>query len=188
MSSRPVRKTFQYWSDTHKAYAMAPYYDPVNGRPPGFCNRPKTYGQTETWEKINQPRSLRRTLTLCPQSFTGEDLGSTILNPVTVAQLRTLHAVGNHGNLATISEVMTNEVHTLFHELFHLVLGAAASVPSTTKEVYPSDDLSRLAGAEAVRNAESYTISAVAWWYTRRELDQRIVPPTEFFTTYQTRG
>jgi hypothetical protein len=79
-----------------------------------------------------------------------------------------------------IGDVMPTAA-TLFHELFHLVLGNAATAPSTGKgEVYLWAEVRALSAANAIRNPETYTFAAVAY-------DITLHGGVEFYAQYAVR-
>jgi hypothetical protein len=180
----------QYWSDTHKAYAMYDYYPPKDGRPSTYCNLEEALGKTETWEHVSSVTTgLRRAITLCPISLTDEPLGSGALKPVSLQETYGLIQLRRYDDPGSIYPILSAEVMTFYHEIFHLVLGYTSSNPSNDVEVFsPAIILQRLSREETIRNAQSYVVTAMAWWYTNRDIENNVQPPIEFFTGYATRG
>ncbi|RYO88203.1 hypothetical protein DL764_008762 [Monosporascus ibericus] len=76
---------------------------------------------------------------------------------------------------------------TLFHELFHLVLGTSDTKPPDDGEVYLFTEVITLNVAASARNPESFAFAAVAYDYTRNagEVGGFRV---EFYTGYATQG
>jgi hypothetical protein len=80
---------------------------------------------------------------------------------------------------------------TLFHELFHLILGNANSYLPGGGEEYDLFGCVGLAFAGSIRNPESFTFAAVAYDYTLNGptvTTNGVVHRLEFFTGYTTQG
>lgn len=86
----------------------------------------------------------------------------------------------------TVSSMATPSALTLFHELFHLVLGNGITSPKNG-EVYSMEDLINLGVEDAELNPESYAIVAMAYDITMRtapEGGHRV----EFYMGYVSQG
>jgi hypothetical protein len=77
---------------------------------------------------------------------------------------------------------------TLFHELFHLVLGNEITYPESGNEENRVDRLLEMSLNNALRNPESYAVVAVAYDYTRNSAVDSSGNRVEFFTGIATQG
>lgn len=114
---------------------------------------------------------MTTTLTLCPASF-GTDrsikkakyrgLHSGTITPLKRSDVESGKIPVNASKLG---QDVTPTAATLFHELFHVVLGNDATYPDQG-EIYDLDKLLEIDFFEAMKNPESFTLAAVAWDYT----------------------
>lgn len=181
----------QYWSSVYdpKTYMLDPPYPQLNGRR-GACHIEGRFGMVKTYEWLAAAQP--RTLTLCPRNFNvGGTLGSASPSPVSYEEFLDQQRAGRLGDVPTVAG-LNDKAYTVYHELFHLVLGGAATSfsndPAYNEEYNPAKILGSLSAAQTQRNAHSYVLAALTWWYTKRDLDNGNDPPVEFWTTYQTRG
>ncbi len=78
-------------------------------------------------------------------------------------------------------------VETFFHELFHIVHGPL-SRPEDNRERYEVAELLRIPFAIASRNPESYTMAAIAYYYTKNSQQDQDNYYVEFSTGYAVQG
>lgn len=109
---------------------------------------------------------LPPTVTLCPQSFEGQGrLGSVNMNP-----LRSSTIPNNPNNIPNnaqgLDQILPTSA-TLFHELFHLVLGNDNTFLDTDGEEYNIIKIGKLTASNSVVNPDTYTVMAAAYYYTR---------------------
>ncbi|KAK3369518.1 hypothetical protein B0T24DRAFT_596256 [Lasiosphaeria ovina] len=154
------RVAVPYWSDKHNSYIFDQIY-PGGGPNSGLCSAAGFEGATQhdLWPS---------TITLCPASF---GTTNTALNPVT-RRLRSLAPApvtqANKARAQKFSAIFGMNMPsaaTLFHELFHLVLGNDDSTPAVG-EIYSVDQMLTTTFDNAVDNAETFTAVAVAYDYT----------------------
>ena len=99
------------------------------------------------------------TVTVCPSAWEKK----LRLRQQSIKSLRSAEInKGDKDGITKLTDVMPT-VATLFHELFHLVLGNDATTPSSGKEIYEWTPARRLTPANMLRNAETYTFAAVAY-------------------------
>ncbi|KAI8623018.1 hypothetical protein F5Y19DRAFT_405702 [Xylariaceae sp. FL1651] len=121
-----------FWSDDLRQYLKADSGD--------YCSDKGSLAAT-------QDQTAPSTVTLCIDNFE-KSQGDTLANlpPVTAQKV----------------SVSTLQVHslTLFHEMFHLVLGTAG----TPDHSYSLNSIVRFGTAKAIQNPESYTFYALAYY------------------------
>ncbi|KAL4796922.1 hypothetical protein BDV19DRAFT_387792 [Aspergillus venezuelensis] len=168
-----TNKQVPYWSDDLSQYLADADY----GSGGGFCTGSNNQGGT-------QHMTTPSTITLCPISFTSSSDHTPKLGSRSPAN-------GQKGGIK-LPKILPRSV-TLYHELFHLVLGSEATPDATyewhgqelllktpelviTKDyaeehrdilgwIMPEDTYG-LTAAEAIRrNPESYAWFSVAYWY-----------------------
>lgn len=70
-------------------------------------------------------------------------------------------------NAQRLSQILPDST-TLFHELFHLIMGNQRSYPNRPGgELYEVVDMGGLTPDQALANPETYAAVAVAYWHTR---------------------
>jgi hypothetical protein len=143
-------------------------------KPIGYCSAPDALAAT-------QDHTTPKTLTICPKSWQNVDrLRVHILTPVRKDQIRT-----QKRKTQSLHDI-TPGATTLFHELFHLVLGNEETTPSSN-EKYGWSDMRRLNAANLLKNPETFAWAAVAYDITINETPVG-GHRTEFYTGYATRG
>ncbi|KAH7312686.1 hypothetical protein B0I35DRAFT_481121 [Stachybotrys elegans] len=166
-----------YWSLKHKNYL----FDYSYGVGRGYCSKTKHMGAT-------QGVLLPASITLCPQSFNEHRvLGSKTMTPLLSATIPQ-----NPSQIPKTAQRLSTLLpssSTLFHELFHLLLGIADSVPPGWKrtEEYEITDMGGMNAEQATMNPETYVATGVAYWYTTN------TPPdnrnkVEFYGFFTTQG
>lgn len=162
----------KYWSFPHLAYMWDQRYG--SGRA-GYCSK---VGNNAATQHMLNPSSI----TLCPISFGSASTAYTSGNLQTshYVQRRAVTPVPrtradivaervSRNSDQSLTDVMPpGSAATLFHELFHLVLGNDVTDP-TGGEIYGLFSPGGLVGLDyqqAVANPESYTAVAVAYDYT----------------------
>ncbi|KAI1076805.1 hypothetical protein F5B20DRAFT_554661 [Whalleya microplaca] len=190
-AERPLNQIYPYWSYMHREYFFDRFY--ASGANGGFCSLRRMGSLAAT-----QHKTATSTITLCPMSFgaTNNFEGATIIrrrdvapNPI-ARDLVTSNQVPNGAQ--TLKEVLPTSI-TLFHELFHLVLGNDVTM-SAVGEVYEIFDnrpgfeqIIGLEYANAVDNPESYALAAAAYDYTVNwDVDGQ--NPIEFYAGWTTQG
>lgn len=131
-------------------------------------------GNTQAWQVYGNNIVAPRALTLCPTYFTDPEnrLGQVTARTVTEAELKTRIAAAAADNNPRLLEDLQEVVHmaprssTIFHELMHVLLGLEATVPGS-EEYYDITETMQLGIELSSRNAESYTLAAVGYWYTK---------------------
>ncbi|KAI0452898.1 hypothetical protein F5B21DRAFT_515733 [Xylaria acuta] len=121
-----------FWSDDLRQYLKA---DPGD-----YCSDKDNLAAT-------QDQTAPSTVTLCIDNFAGSQ-GETLANIPSVTKEKV--------------SVSTLQVHslTLFHEMFHLVLGTAG----TPDHSYSLNSIVRFGTTKAIQNPESYTFYALAYY------------------------
>ena len=179
----------QYWSQNHLAYLFDEIYGPGDQ---GYCS---VSGNTAATQDVLDPS----TITLCPIAFGATGNSNPVTKAPAVNYVGRLEGTPNPMTRATppgatsqqLTAVLPTAV-TLFHELFHLVLGSANTVPTDVNEVYgllkgPAQIVG-LAFYRAVRNPESFALAAVAYDYTKNWPANSAGQPIEFYTGYTMQG
>jgi hypothetical protein len=177
----------QYFSWAHNRYFFTGPYGPD---PNDFvCAARNSIAETIIFD--NYP-----TVTLCPNSFGRTDQqpdGATVrrlggVTPVAISNSAYEQQVKNKnlGGLQTLDAVLSTAA-TLYHETFHVVLGAGDGVskPSNGIEVYGVTPCLALAAASAMKNPETYAYVANAWWMTQNKKDAN-GNVVEYFSGYST--
>jgi hypothetical protein len=148
----------------------------------GFCNVQGHHAAVQHQTPIS-------TLTLCPEGF-GTDNGA--LSNSNVKKIRsvalkpkTLKAKRERKD-QTLSHVLPTSI-TMFHELFHLVLGNEDTTPEGG-EIYTLSSIMRIGIKKAVVNPETYAMVAVAYDYTLHSEKNADGHNIEFFKGYTTQG
>ncbi|RWA04458.1 hypothetical protein EKO27_g10651 [Xylaria grammica] len=165
---------YPYWSERLSGYVWAPAFGPLPTD--GYCAQPKAYGFCFT--PSSQPLIGHSWISLCDYSFTDLVLGQPKCNVVEKNDFRENVAPEGAGNINDV----TPESATFFHELFHLLYGAAETIPPDTpdrKEVYGTWQIlgqeplegatngEKMESYQALANPETYTQVAVAFYYTK---------------------
>ncbi|KAJ6782791.1 hypothetical protein PWT90_04148 [Aphanocladium album] len=162
------KKAFPYYSSVHKGYL----YDMTHGGPTkGYCD--------ETTEQAGTSHRLSTTtLTLCPRAFgasqniKGRKVTYRGLHSAEISPWKRKDIV--KGNIPSTAPALSNEIvptaATLFHELFHVVLGNEITFPSQG-ECYGLDAMLALGFDEAKLNPETFALVAVAYDYTENTQD-----------------
>ncbi|KAI0514792.1 hypothetical protein F5B22DRAFT_647271 [Xylaria bambusicola] len=121
-----------FWSDDLRQYLKADSGD--------YCSDSENLAAT-------QDQTAPSTITLCIGNFLGTQ-GDTLANVPSVTKEKV--------------SVSTLQVHslTLFHEMFHLVLGTKA----TPDHSYNLNSIVRFGTTKAIQNPESYTFYALAYF------------------------
>ncbi|KAI0540465.1 hypothetical protein GGR58DRAFT_521991 [Xylaria digitata] len=121
-----------FWSDDLRQYLKADSGD--------YCSDKDNLAAT-------QDQTAPSTVTLCIDNFSSTQ-GDTLANVPSVTKEKV--------------SVSTLQVHslTLFHEMFHLVLGTA----DTPDHSYSLNSIVRFGTAKAIQNPESYTFYALAYY------------------------
>ncbi|RYP69855.1 hypothetical protein DL771_005866 [Monosporascus sp. 5C6A] len=167
------QQAFPYWSLKHNQYLFDQEYD-VNPAL-GYCSDPGNQGVTQD---IIQPSSI----TICPIVFTvRRGIRSVQPNPIRKQDVD----AGRVDPAQKIGDVLPTAT-TLFHELFHLVLGTSDTKPPGG-ELYDFSGAIRLNVGTSAQNPESFAFAAVAYDYTRNAGEAggfRV----EFYTGYTTQG
>ncbi|KAI3318478.1 hypothetical protein HD806DRAFT_511756 [Xylariaceae sp. AK1471] len=130
--SKDTKGLVPFWSDDLRQYLKA---DPGD-----YCSDKTNLAAT-------QDQTAPSTVTLCIDNFEGTQ-GDTLANLPSVTKEKT--------------SVSTLQVHslTLFHEMFHLVLGTT----DTPDHSYNLNSIVRFGTAKATENPESYTFYALAYY------------------------
>jgi hypothetical protein len=89
---------------------------------------------------------------------------------------------------ATAIEHLQPTASTMFHELLHLILGHKVTVPRDNIERYEWADIAKLAFEDAVRNAHTFTLAAIAYDYTLNADKDEQGNRVEFFLGFATYG
>lgn len=184
----------QYWSYKHNAYLFDGSYGTQSA---GFCTR-------GIYAAATQHRLDPSSITICPKAGFGANAAT-----FTPANLATIKYVGRratapnpiaHANIGSASDTQNQFLSnvqptaaTLYHELFHLVLGNTPTYPASgIGEVYPvlnpSPHLVGLDYADAVMNPESFVLAAVAYDYTLNWPANTAGAKVEFFAGWTTQG
>lgn len=126
------------------------------------------------------------TITICPLGWAKKNrLRQIPIKTMTQAKLEDRESQSETTNIEQISPTAA----TLFHELFHLVLGNYATTPPEHgQEVYDWATMTLdLNSEDLLMNAETYTFAAVAYDITMNDtpLDGH---RTEFYAYYATKG
>ncbi|KAF2963216.1 hypothetical protein GQX73_g10360 [Xylaria multiplex] len=129
--SRDTNGLVPFWSDDLRQYLKADSGD--------YCSDKENLAAT-------QDQTAPSTVTLCIDNFSSTQ-GDTLANVPSVTKEKV--------------SVSTLQVHslTLFHEMFHLVLGTAG----TPDHSYSLNSIVRFGTAKAIQNPESYTFYALAY-------------------------
>jgi hypothetical protein len=120
------------------------------------------------------------TITICPLGWDSKKRLRQI--PIT-----TMTQAKSQSETTTIEEISPTAA-TLFHELFHLVLGNYATTPPDNgQEVYDWATMMDLSPKDLRMNAETYTFAAIAYDITTNDtpVDGH---RTEFYAYYATKG
>ncbi|KAH6647434.1 hypothetical protein BKA67DRAFT_694491 [Truncatella angustata] len=161
--------TYPYWSDPLVQYWFGKKYgdSPTDGP----CTTDGLYATT--WTPATGPSYM----SLCQASWT-DPKELTVVDSYTIADVSKILDGSAFETAGWIWDVMPTS-GTIFHELFHLVLGKEDSVPSglNGQEVYgfpevagqvPFNDAGDYMDASlAIDNPETYTYAAVAFWTTQ---------------------
>jgi hypothetical protein len=137
-----------------------------------------------TNQAVTSDLLLPATVTLCPQSFRSNiRLGAVQMEPLPSARIP-----NNPENIPDDAQALSSVLPisvTLFHELFHLVMGNANTFPTNGQEEYNIVRMGRMTAENAVRNPETLAAMAVAYHYTRsvRPVGGKRVEFYGFFTT-----
>jgi hypothetical protein len=185
---------YQYWSHKHNAYLFDGSY---GSRTAGFC----TNGN---YAAATQHRLDPSSITICPKAGFGANAAT--FSPTNLA---TIKYVGRratapnpiaHANIGSATVAQSQDLKkveptaaTLYHELFHLVLGNTPTYPASgIGEVYPvlakGPHIVGLDYADAVMNPESFVLAAVAYDYTLNWAANAAGAKVEFFAGWTTQG
>lgn len=139
-----------------------------------------------TNQAVTSQLLLPATVTLCPQSFQSNiPLGTVQMQPLISARIP-VNPEHIPDDAQTLASVLPTSV-TMFHELFHLVMGNANTYPSNGKEEYNIARMGKLTAEDAVRNPETLAAMAVAYHYTRN-VEPDDGNRVEFYGFFSTRG
>ncbi|KAH7303622.1 hypothetical protein B0I35DRAFT_484990 [Stachybotrys elegans] len=169
-------KVVPYWVKQQGVYIFDQYY----GKDKGYCTSTGSGAAT-------QHVTPASTITLCPTS-----LGTTngALSNKRVVKLRSPGLTPKRRDATQVGDQQLNKLYptsiTLFHELFHLVLGNEETVPDGG-EVYDLDEMLKLDWDKASQNPETYANVAVAYDYTIHS-GEKNGWKVEFYTGYTTQG
>ncbi|PFH55128.1 hypothetical protein XA68_10647 [Ophiocordyceps unilateralis] len=173
-------KAVPYWSEVHKEYIFDDNYG-SHSPEDGYCSRKAHQAATQHYLSPS-------TITLCPSAF-----GTPTRAPVNHRITRLRHEAPrpiSANRRATrkqeLKSVMPTAV-TLFHELFHLVLGNEKTYPSIG-ETYAVSQMLDLNYEDAVSNPETYAAVAVAYDYTLNSGVDSDGNRVEFFAGYAMQG
>ncbi|KAI2632599.1 hypothetical protein GGS26DRAFT_82786 [Hypomontagnella submonticulosa] len=168
-------QAYPYWSPVLNTYVFDVAYGPL--ATDGYCRDPGNKGATNH-------EGMFSVVTICPQSFTGVGIRSIAANPIQKSQIR-------RGNPPAGAQPLGNvlpEATTLFHELFHLVLGFQATLPEDGIEEYGTSEMLQIVRVDAAQNPETYAAVAVAYDYTLNAGQDSNGNRIEFFSGYATQG
>lgn len=152
----------------------------------GYCTDEANIGATSH----QTPASV---ITLCPASFGASNVG---LFP----EIRGIRAVeakpvpnGDLKKSKTSAQPVSDlypTAATLFHELFHLILGNEETVlpGGASDEEYSVARILRLGYKASVRNPETFTVASLAYDYTSKIDADSSGKRLEFIAGYTTRG
>ncbi|RYP29130.1 hypothetical protein DL767_006900 [Monosporascus sp. MG133] len=172
-ATRALRmQAFPYWSLKHNQYLFDQGYpNPAVG----YCSDPQNQG-------VTQDIILPPSITLCEIVFdVRRGIRGVQPNPLRKQDVD----AGRVNSAQQIGDVLPTAT-TLFHELFHLVLGSWDTKPPSGEQ-YRFSDAIRLTVATSAQNPESFAFAAVAYDYTMNagEVGGFRV---EFYTGYTTQG
>ncbi|KAI1125531.1 hypothetical protein F5Y10DRAFT_246753, partial [Nemania abortiva] len=165
--------TFPYWSEVLGGYVWAPAFGPLPTD--GYCAQRNAFGFCFT--PSSQGLISNAWVSLCDASFTDLILGQPKCN---VVELKDFNEDGAPEGAGIINDI-TPESATFFHELIHLLYGAAETIPPNTpnkREVYGTWQMlgqEPLEGStdqymdnnQALSNPETYAKVASAFYYTK---------------------
>ncbi|KAF6807465.1 hypothetical protein CMUS01_14118 [Colletotrichum musicola] len=183
-------KHIPYWSPQFKVVVWdEDYKDPAGGIG-GYCHAADAAAATR---RGNSHQPTASVITLCPSSYGGTNpLPRTpaIKGPRSVAA----NAVANDvvkrtkkGNQA-LPDIYPTAV-TLFHELFHLILGNdKTTMTGSTAEQYIVAMMIKLRLANSLRNPETFTAVAAAYDFTSNTSADSSGNRVEFSTGWATQG
>ncbi|KAI0103924.1 hypothetical protein GGR51DRAFT_561304 [Nemania sp. FL0031] len=174
-TDRAGEPTFPYWSEILSGYVWAPEFGSLPTD--GYCAQRGALGFTFT--PSSQGLISHSWVSLCDPSFTDLVLGQPTCNVVDVLDFDEDGAPEGAGVINDI----TPESATFFHELIHLLYGAAETIPPNTpnkKEVYgtwqmlgqqPLDGSTDvyMDSNQALANPETYAKVASAFYYTKNK-------------------
>jgi hypothetical protein len=149
-------------------------------RPGGYCS---VRGHKAVFSELLTPH----TLTLCPSVFTDtRTLADITITPLASTRISSRDPSQIPTDAQRLSSVLPAST-TLFHELFHLVLGNDNSYPNTGHEIYEPIRMSKMSVANALRNPETFAAMAVAYYYT---VNKPVVDGNrvEFYAFFATRA
>lgn len=154
----------KYFVSRFPGYIWSEVYSQTNPTQFICISEPFTYGVTFAWRGFRFPD----TVVLCPLAFQSTAAAYSIA--LTCVNATLLPQGANAAGTATTTDGAQSKGTTLFHELFHLVLGTGLSVPPNGGEEYGVAEILGMAirsttgalmtSADAVLNAESYTLAA----------------------------
>ncbi|KAK4209913.1 hypothetical protein QBC37DRAFT_390891 [Rhypophila decipiens] len=167
-----------WWTSRMNAYLALP-----GSSPRTYCDRDaRNKGVTTEPIALGRPYIPFTSITICPNGFENRwrRRNSAAVNPVRASAVT--------ARSQSIGSLYPTAM-TLFHELFHLVLGNTNTFvdPNTLYEEYGVAGMLGLSADQALRNPESMALVAVAYDITSHEgqVGQDFV---EFHTGYATRG
>ena len=135
-----------------------------------------------------QHETTASTITLCPSSF-GDKNGKLTTSKVVKLRSPALNPKGRSAtipNKQEITSVLPTSA-TLFHELFHLVLGND-DTQVDGDEIYLLDKILELPFDEALSNPETFTLVAIAYDYTLQSKPDKEGWRVEFYSGFTTQG
>jgi hypothetical protein len=140
-----------------------------------LCDNPKNQGFTTDFGTSN--------IVLCAQSFGrgSPNLREAEIIPNTLADIQSGQAHGNPPD--DLQDALPTAV-TLFHELFHLVLGNR----DTPDRAYEISNMLNLQVAQGKKNPETLATVAVAYDFTQNSQRDDQGYSVEFFTGFATQG
>lgn len=147
----------------------------------GFCSASENRAAT-------QHKTTASTITLCPSSF---GTTNSLLTNENVVRLRapalnpTRRDAFKEGDQDVKAVLPTSA--TLFHELFHLVLGND-NTNAVYGEVYALDEILQLTFPEALENPETFTLTAVAYHNTLQSTPDQNGWGIEFYSGFTTQN
>ncbi|KAI0384727.1 hypothetical protein F5Y04DRAFT_293050 [Hypomontagnella monticulosa] len=168
-------QAYPYWSSVLNTYVFDVAHGP--SATDGYCTAPGNKGATNH-------EGMFSVVTICPQSFTGVGIRSVTATPIAKSQIKR----GTPPAGAQPLGAVLPEATTLFHELFHLVLGFQTTLPDDGIEEYGTSEMLQIIRVDAAQNPETYIAVATAYDYTLNAGQDSKGNRIEFFSGYATQG
>lgn len=153
-TSLAPRQVFPYWSSRLASYLLDQTY---GGTTAGFCTPVSNKGVTQSQTSPNS-------ITLCARAYNS---GTRVTNPGTINTVPNANiAAGNTAGAVQLGTYINGaDPVTLYHELFHLILGTG-----NTPDVDPYDVANLLSLGvtqnQAIVNPETFVAASYAWYLT----------------------